>query len=206
MPLALDAAVDACRTGDLWIFRGRSRADRAIRTLTNAPVNHVGMAVVLEDLPPLMWHAELGRKLSDVWTGTHHSGVQLHDLGDAVRRWRDEYHQQAWLRQLTPEVSTEAENALLRTIARLDGVSFPSTGRLAWRWLGGRFADLRLPRREQGTPSAAFCAEVVAVTYQEMGILPAGRPSNWYDPGSFWSGDALELKRGWQLGEEIAVG
>ena len=41
-PLTLDRAVDLTRTGDLWLFRGRTVADRAIRTLTNSPVNHVG--------------------------------------------------------------------------------------------------------------------------------------------------------------------
>ena len=55
--LTLDAAVDLTRTGDLWLFRGHSAADHAIRVLTNAPVNHVGMAVVLDDLPPLVWQA-----------------------------------------------------------------------------------------------------------------------------------------------------
>ncbi|MCW2760148.1 MAG: hypothetical protein JWR85_349, partial [Marmoricola sp.] len=78
--ISLDHAVDITRTGDLWLFRGDSAADRTIRALTNAPVNHVGMAVVLDDLPPLMWHAELGQGLLDVWTGTQHRGVQLHDL------------------------------------------------------------------------------------------------------------------------------
>ena len=58
--MGLDHAVSLTRTGDLWLFRGRSGPDRAIQTLTNSPVNHVGMAVVLDDLPPLMWHAELG--------------------------------------------------------------------------------------------------------------------------------------------------
>jgi len=53
-PLSLDAAVDLTRTGDVWLFRGSTPADRAIQTLTNSPVNHVGMAVVLEDLPPLL--------------------------------------------------------------------------------------------------------------------------------------------------------
>jgi hypothetical protein len=57
----LDHALDITRTGDLWLFRGRSLADRAIQLATNSPVNHVGMAVVVDDLPPLMWHAELGR-------------------------------------------------------------------------------------------------------------------------------------------------
>ena len=82
--LALDKAVELTRTGDVWVFRGPSLADRAIRALTNAPVNHVGMAVVLEDMPPLLWHAELGRSLPDAWTGEHQRGVQLHDLRDAV--------------------------------------------------------------------------------------------------------------------------
>ena len=30
-PLSLDAAVEQTRTGDLWLFRGTSAADRAIR-------------------------------------------------------------------------------------------------------------------------------------------------------------------------------
>ena len=59
--LSLDDAVATASTGDIWLFRGRSVADRAIRAVTNAPVNHVGMVVALDDLPPLLWHAELGR-------------------------------------------------------------------------------------------------------------------------------------------------
>jgi len=36
--ITLDRAVDLARTGDIWVFRGTSGADRAIRGLTNAPV------------------------------------------------------------------------------------------------------------------------------------------------------------------------
>ncbi len=82
--ISLDEAVDLTRTGDLWLFRGRTVPDRAIQMTTNSPVNHVGMALVVEDLPPLMWHAELGRSLPDLWTGTRQRGVQLHDLREAV--------------------------------------------------------------------------------------------------------------------------
>ncbi len=99
-PLSLSQAAAATRTGDLWLFRGRSSADRAIQAFTNAPVNHVGMAVVLDDLPPLMWHAELGRSLPDVWVGEHHRGAQLHDLSAAVTTWVTKYGQRAWFRQL----------------------------------------------------------------------------------------------------------
>ncbi|MEV4175646.1 hypothetical protein [Nonomuraea sp. NPDC049709] len=201
--MTLDEAVKVTRTGDLWVFRGRSVPDRAIQTMTNSPVNHVGMAIVIEDLPPMMWHAELGKSLPDLWAGTHHRGVQLHDLRAAVTTWADRYDQRPWLRQLEPEATQEMEDAALRTVARLDGTPFPSTARLAARWAKGRVP--RRNRKEQ-TLESAYCAEVVAVTYEEMGLLPAGRRPNWYDPGRFWSGDDLELLLGRRLGNEITVG
>src|SRR3982751_3951432 len=132
--ISLDQAVELTRTGDLWLFRGDSLADHAIRVLTNAPVNHVGMAVVLDDLPPLMWHAELGKGLLDVWTGTHHRGVQLHDLRAAVLQWSGRYGQRPWLRQLDAEITPAREASVLTTIARLDGTPFPATAALAARW------------------------------------------------------------------------
>jgi len=196
--LTLDAAVDLTRTGDLWLFRGRSAADQAIRAFTNAPVNHVGMAVVIDDLPPLMWHAELGRGLVDVWSGTHQRGVQLHDLRAAVERWVERYDQRAWLRQLDAEVTAEMEDAVLKTIARLDGTPFPSTAALAGRWVRGR-------ARKQASVETTYCAEVVAATYQAMGLLDRARPTNYYDPGRFWSGDHLDLLAGARLGAEIRV-
>jgi hypothetical protein len=241
--ITLDEAVDLARTGDVWLFRGHTAADRAIQVATNSPVNHVGMAVAIEDLPPLMWHAELGRSLPDVWTGTRHRGVQLHDLREAVLVWAGRYGQRAWLRQLDPPVTGEMEDAVLRTIARLDGTPFPSTARLASRWLGGRVPALRTAaagwragrkagRSEAARPGAghsgaaggeagrsggadrdqagaapetAYCAQLLATTYQAMGLLADGRRPGWYDPGSFWSGDSLGLAAGFRLGGEIAV-
>jgi hypothetical protein len=212
--ITLDEAVDLARTGDVWLFRGHTVADRAIQVATNSPVNHVGMAVAIEDLPPLMWHAELGRSLPDVWTGARHRGVQLHDLREAVLVWAGRYGQRAWLRQLDPPATGEMEQAVLRTIARLDGTPFPSTAQLASRWVGGRVPARRArparpadPAQAPGAdPETAYCAQVLAATYQAMGLLPDGRRPGWYDPGSFWSGDSLGLTGGFRLGGEIAVG
>ncbi|HEX8627021.1 MAG TPA: hypothetical protein VF755_02480 [Catenuloplanes sp.] len=205
LSLSLDEAIDLTRTGDVWLFRGRSVPDRAIQMTTNSPVNHVGMSVVIEDMPPLMWHAELGRSLPDLWSGTHQRGVQLHDLRAAVRVWGTRYGQRGWLRQLDGPVTREMEDAVLRTVARLDGTPFPSTAQLAWRWLRGRVPSPRRVPRGGVELERAYCAEVVAVTYEEMGLLPAGRRPNWYDPGRFWSGDELALSAGMRLGAEIAV-
>ncbi len=206
--VGLDEAALATRTGDIWIFRGTSGADRAIQTLTNSPVNHVGMSVVLDDLPPLMWHAELGHSLPDMWTGRHQRGVQLHDLRAAVQVWGARYGQRGWLRQLESPVTADQEAELLRTIARLDGTPFPSSTKLATRWIGGRLPVLRRGRRAEAESvgfESAYCAEVVAQTYESMGLLTGRRKTNWFDPGRFWSGDRLPLADGVRLGEEIAV-
>ncbi|MEV4708576.1 hypothetical protein [Actinoplanes sp. NPDC049316] len=207
--ISLEEAIDLTRTGDIWIFRGRSGPDRAIQTMTNSPVNHVGMSIVIEDMPPLMWHAELGKSLPDLWSGTFQRGVQLHDLRDAVTVWAHRYGQRGWLRQLEPPAGKEMEDKALKTVARLDGTPFPSTAQLAWRWARGRVPQIRLPwqhdKPEPGDLETAYCAEVVAVTYEDMGLLPRGKQPNWYDPGRFWSGDDLELCDGSTLGEEISV-
>jgi hypothetical protein len=207
--ITLDRACELARTGDIWVFRGSSGADRAIRGLTNSPVNHVGMAVVVDDLPPMLFHAELGRSLLDLWTGTHQRGVQLHDMRDAVLQWGHRYGQRGWLRQLEGPLGREHEDGALRAVARLDGTPFPSTARLTGRWLWGRAPQLPWRRGADAAEPAgletAYCAEVVALTYEEMGLLPRDRRPNWYDPGRFWSGDDLELAAGFRLGDEIDV-
>ena len=192
----LDEALDLTRTGDVWLFRGRTVTDRAIQVATNSAINHVGMSVVIDDLPALLWHAELGRSLPDLWSSTHDRGAQLHNMRDAVIVWAHRYGNRAWLRQLDPPVTRDMENAALRTIARLDGTPFPSTARLASRWLRGRLPTRGRRAAWDADLEAAYCAEIVAITYGAMGLLPAGRTPSWYDPGRFWL--AREAFDGWR--------
>jgi hypothetical protein len=197
--LTLDDALATAATGDIWLFRGRSLADVAIRTLTNSPVNHVGMVVALDDLPALLWHAELGRSLPDVWTGERQRGVQLHVLRDAVRTWTERYGQRAWVRQLEGVVERHHEDRLMEVIQRFDGRPFPTMPGLARQWVTARL------RRHESSLETIYCAELVATTYQHMGLLPRRRPASWYDPGRFWSGDHIELVPPFRLGGEIPV-
>lgn len=205
--LTLDEGLALARTGDLWIFRGHTLVNKVMHAATNSPVNHVGMSLVIDDLPPLLWHSEIGRSMRDHWTGGHHRGAQLHDLREAVQRWQDRYGQRAFLRQLLPEAGRPEEDAALLAIGDLDGVGFPSYARLGLRWLHGRDGYLSVAdaARKGERPQTAYCAEIVAATLERMGILSPGAPRNWYDPGRFWSGDSLPLTPGWSFGEEIEV-
>ena len=183
------------------------------------------MTVAVDDLPPLIWHAELGDKLVDMWTGTHHRGVQLNDLRAAVDQWMDKYGQRCWLRQLSPYANREQEDRALKVIARMDGTPFPSTARLTGRWFRGRLptvsdwtrgiplvhkrvresAELDKQQRRAVGLETAYCAETVAITYDEMGLLTTEKRENYFDPGSFWSGDELPLIPGCELGKEISI-
>ena len=223
--VSLTRALDETRTGDIWLFRGGSGPDRAIQAMTNSPVNHVGMTVAIDDLPPLMWHAELGDKLTDMWTASNHRGVQLNDARQSVERWIHHYGQHCWLRQLTPYATRAQEDRLLRVIARMDGTPFPSTARLTGRWFRGRiptasdwtrgipFLDSKVRQSTERKKAeklkvgleTAYCAETVAITYEEMELLETEKHYNWFDPGSFWSGDSFPLAPGYRLGDEIAV-
>jgi hypothetical protein len=196
--LTLGAAVEIASTGDIWLFRGGSAADFAIRTLTNSPVNHVGMVVAIDDLPPLLWHAELGRSLPDVWTGQRQRGVQLHHLAEAVMTWHERYGQLAWVRQLEGTIERRHEDRLLEIIDRFDGRAFPTTPGLFKQWAKGRL-------RRTSSLETIYCAELVATSYQHMGLLPTDRPASWYDPGRFWSGDHLQLVPPFSLTGEIPV-
>jgi hypothetical protein len=124
--------------------------------------------------------------------------VQLHLLEDAVRTWEERYGQRAWTRQLEGELERHHEDRLMEVIDRFDGRAFPTTGGLARQWLIGRF-------RRSSSLETIYCAELVATTYQHMGLLPSRRPASWYDPGRFWSGDRIGLVPPFALGGEIAV-
>ena len=159
------------------------------------------MAIVLaiDDLPPLLWHTEAGRALTDVWTLEHHRGAQLNRLDEAVEVWTTRYRQRAYIRQLDAAVSREMEDELLRVVAEQSGTPFPRTRSLAWKWLRGRW-------RRPAAQDMVYCAELLALTYTRLGLLESTKPANWYDPGRFWSGDRIDLVPPFELGAEVAVG
>ena len=70
------------------------------------------------------------------------------------------------------------EDRLIETIDKYNGKPFPTTPGLARSWATGRL------RRREVSRETIYCAELVAVTLQHMGLLGDKRPMSWYDPGS----------------------
>ena len=86
----------------------------------------------------------------------------------------------------------------MEIIDRFDGRAFPTSLGLVRGWVTGRF-------RRSTSLETVYCAELVATTYQHMGLLPKQRPASWYDPGAFWSGDRIALVPPFDLGGEVPV-
>src|SRR3954465_4808583 len=70
---------------------------------------------------------------------------------------------------------------------------------------GGARQGLNGRVRRSSSLETIYCAELVATTYQHMGLLPKHRPASWYDPGAFWSGDRIALVPPFGLTAEIPV-
>jgi hypothetical protein len=103
------------------------------------------------------------------------------------------------VRHLEGHIERHHEDRLMETIDRFDGRPFPTTLGLARQWATSRF------RGRASSLETVYCAELVATTYQHMGLLPKRRPASWYDPGRFWSGDRIELVAPFALRREVAV-
>jgi len=121
--------------------------------------------------------------------------VQLHA---ALALTSPDVGQRAWVRTLKGTIERRHEDRLIEIIERLDGRAFPTSLGLARQWITGRI-------RRRSSLQTVYCAELVATTYQHMGLLPDRRPASWYDPGRFWSGDRIELVEPFALAGEIAV-
>ena len=57
-------------------------------------------------------------------------------------------------------------------------------------------ADRKKARQREAGLETAYCAETVAITYEEVGLMSTHKRSNWFDAGSFWSGDTLPFPKG----------
>jgi hypothetical protein len=155
------------------------------------------MVGAIDDLPPLLWHAEIGRSLPDVGPANASAGCSCR-LEQAVTQCNERDGQRAWVRALRGTVEREHEDRLMKVIDGFDGRASPKSLGLVSGWIRGRFA-------RSCSLETVSCAELVATTCGRWACFPSQRPARWYDSGRFWSGDRIELVPQFALDGEIAV-
>ncbi len=183
---AYDTARKKTQTGDLILFAGKGGISSTIKWFSGSKWSHVGMAVVLPGCDVvLLWESTMISDLKEFDTGKLVKGVRLVVLSEAVQKYEGEIAIRHLTVNRTPKMLDDLwkfrdlvrnrpyeESALELIRAAYDGP------------FGANVEDL----------SSIFCSELVAESYQVMGLLSEDVPSNEYTPGDF-SSDAAEPLR-----------
>lgn len=192
---------DKLETGDLILFSGKGGTSTGIKWLTNSKWSHVAMVVRLDDWDTLLlWEATTLMDLKDVLTGKCRQGVQLVTLSDRIASYDGEVS----VRFLDVKRTPKMKRALVELRQELRGRKYETRKiellRAAYDGpLGENSSDL----------SSLFCSELIAESYQRMGLLPSGSkalPSNEYTPRDFSDkGTRMELLLGATLSPELQI-
>ena len=189
------------RTGDLFLFHGASRRSHAIEKLTRSEFSHIGMIVRPDpSRPPLIWQTDPRPVTEDRADDRRHGGAQLNDLTAAMAVMTSpHYGDTPFVRRLIVDRSPGFEDRALEAIAAMDATSFPSLRKIVQDWVLGH---LHIATSEKDM----YCAEVLAATFQRMGLLPEEPPANSYSPRDFSEQhEHLSLQMGARLGPQRQV-
>jgi hypothetical protein len=198
--ISFDDFLAQAQTGDLVLFHGVSTESTIVEAITGGPYSHATMVVVLPNGDKTLWQAAGEALEVDPVKGVLHTGAQLGALADTVtllyHHWNDEPHYRpvVWDRPAT------LANDVLAFVQHLEGRPFPDTVVMLGNWLVGTNLDIDLAR------GSVFCSELVAMTYQALGLLPADPVPNSYCPSDFSSEYGhVPLQGGATFGDDLAI-
>ena len=187
-------------TGDIVLFSGKGGASAGIKWATASRWSHVAMIFNLDEYDFVtLWEATTLSSIEDLDTREMKKGVQLIPLSDRVQT----YDGAIAVRRLKGVALGEPEiDALMRLRKELRGRPYETS-------------EIQLIKAAYEGPfglneedfSSLFCSELVAESYQRMGLLPDGKsaqPANEYVPADFSTTRKIELLRG-SLGAEIIL-
>ena len=189
------------RTGDVFLFHGKSAISRKVERGTRSRFSHAAMVVRPDpSQPPLLWQTGPVKIVRDRLTRTDHGGAQLGDLKEAVLLMSSpEYGDTPYVRQLSLARTPEFEQLAMMIVADIDGRPFPTMTQMMRQWKAGQ-------SRRSESDRTLFCAELVAETFMRIGLLLLDPPPNAYSPKHFSSAyRRLRLRKGASFGPEFKV-
>lgn len=174
-------------TFDLVLWSGNGRLSRFIQYGTRSTWSHVGLVVKMPGDILMLWESTIHSSEGNVVDGVQFTPLSLSIMGDmAVRR-------------MTANRTPDMFDKLMAVRAELDGRPFERS----WMefFLAGYDGPFGHNTRDLTT---LFCAELVAETLQQVGLLDPAKSSNEFTPRDFSEETRapLALLQGATLGEE----
>jgi len=193
---AYDRARGKLDTGDIILFSGKSYVSAAIKWMTTSRWSHVGMALRVPDFDfVLLWESTMLSDVSEYDSSKLVRGVRLVVLSECISK----YNADIAVRRLTVNRTPKMRRDLANFRNEVRGRPYEeSKMELIKAAYDGPFG------RNEEDLSSLFCSELIAESYQVMGLLPKNRsapnykPSNEYTPADFASTDpkTLPLSKG----------
>lgn len=175
-------------TGDVILFHSPDMISTAIDVVTHSHFSHVGMVVKdpkLTGLPLSLWQSF-----------EPDGGVVVDPLPDFLRKYHHDDRGSFAIRHLQIERTPAMLQALATFMNTVKGRHFPSATGMAWHWVEGKLGI-------NSGEKTFFCADLVADTWQHMGILDSVKPANGYAPSDFAYRTDMPFKASGQLGELV---
>jgi hypothetical protein len=189
-------------TGDLFLFSSDFLISRVIQVVTHSAYSHVGMVARYPDESGSLcfWECTTFNQLIDKSDHELHAGVRIVSLDKLLAIYANYVPGGFSVRLLKADRTSDFREAFDNFVKQVD--ARPMAGKLGMisHWLGGKVLSLT------SSDESYFCSQLIAETYQRIGLLPENRPPNAYAPRDFsMQNTKLPLLSGAVLGEELFV-
>ncbi|HYL37830.1 MAG TPA: hypothetical protein VEV17_18085 [Bryobacteraceae bacterium] len=189
-------------TGDLFLFSANFLISRIIQVVTHSAYSHVGMVARYPDADGKLcfWECTTFNQLVDKADHELHSGVRLVSLDKLLAIYANYVPGGFSVRLLKADRTPDFREAFANYVKLVDARPIANDLAMMARWMSGKMLSLT------ATDSSFFCSQLIAETYQRVGLLPEHRPPNAYAPKDFsMQNTNLQLLSGATLSEEIFV-
>ncbi len=191
------------QTGDVLLFGATYGESKIIEQITGAPFSHCGMVARFPDMDNkvYLWESvDESRAFIDPIDNLAHFGARIVDLRALLAYYTPYTNNQFTWRRLqtfwTPALQTAFENFVRQTDTR----PFPPVQQMMINYVLGHYRGI-----DTGN-SVAYCAQLVAATYQTLGLLPLDPPANYYAPADFSSQlQRVAMLNGASLAADVVV-
>jgi hypothetical protein len=203
-----DELAPTMQTGDVILMHGVFPESKLIELIEGSIWTHSGTVVRSADIglsgpniPDLLfWESNSLTNLPDLILNEGKTGPMLVGLRERIITNVENYYDMEFaLKPLKMDRSLVDWGSLRGYINQVHEATFPSDMEMLWMWLKGRDFHIRTPLNQ------IFCAELVALTYQNWGLLAESDIPNAYAPKDFSDKGHPPLQKGASLEPEIRI-
>ncbi|MDX1909156.1 MAG: hypothetical protein SF053_19110 [Bacteroidia bacterium] len=191
------------KTGDIMLMHGTGTIGEMIGVLTGSRFIHMSMIVRSEDLGMtpgqiLLWESTPFTITEDAQLLKPKAGPTLVNM---EARIQDEVSAGLFdlfvVRRLAHLLTADQLSQLVKVVSDVHPDAFPKTWLMFVKGAIGRFFNIEIDRK------TFFCSELVAYTYQGIGLLDDAHPADFFEPKDFSTQGHLKLLCDQSFGEDI---